>query len=212
MMNVKNERNHESERVLTMAELEQMDNAELLELLGLSVPNGNDNASIIIRAALAAATCPGAGRIALARRDLLGMILGAAPENFHTYDEWKARGRVVKHGEHAVFTARIWKCIERRGELTAEDARVINSIIANADAHEGDETTSSRFIKKTAYFFGIEQTEILEELKELPTDCEKITENGKEIIKGNTKPIKEQLKASGYRWHKKNHYWYKFVA
>lgn len=213
MLNVENERNHESERVLTLTELEQMNESELLEILMLSLPNGNNNASIIIRAA---AQALGAGRISLGRRDLLGMIFGAAPENYHTFDEWKSRGRIVRHGEHAVFTARIWKYSERHGHLTAEQAETINTIISNADgsdfAHEGDETTNSRFFKKTAYFFGIEQTEELGELEELPSDCEIRTENGKEIISGNTTPIKEQLKACGYRWHKKNRYWYKFVA
>ena len=221
MITVKNENIHAHERVLTMAELEQMDAVKLLELLRLSLPNGMNNESIIIRAAVAAAaggpgSGPGAGGIVLDRRELLGMFFGVAPDNYHTFEEWKKRGRIVKRGERAVFSARIWKYSERHGRLTAEQAERINTIIANADgsdfAHEGDETANSRFFRKTAYFFGIEQTEELGELGELPTDCERRTENGKEIISGNTTPIKEQLKACGYKWHKRNRHWYKFVA
>lgn len=212
MFTVENENANSENRVLTVSDLERMESVELLELLTLSLPSDNDNASIIIRAVAAAAA---AGTIQPSHRDLIRMVAGSSPENYHTYNEWKAHGRIVKHGEHAKFTARIWKHIERRGTLTAEQAETINAVIINADgstACEGDEIRSSRFIKKDAYFFGFEQTEPLTELEELPNDCEKRIENGKEIISGNTRPIKEQLKASGYRWHKQNRYWYKYVA
>lgn len=212
MMNVENrETANRQPEVITLADVENMSNAELMHMLS-GLQFRNDNSSIIINAALNAAA---EGKITLSHRDLVGMVFGVAPK-YHTYDTWKSQGYIVKRGEHAAFTARIWKYTERRGEMTAEDAEAINSIISNADgsdfANEGDAVVSSRFIRKEAYFFGPDQVELLEELEELPEDCERRRENGKEIITGNTRPIKEQLKASGYRWHKKNHYWYKFVA
>ena len=212
MMNVENRHAGSAQpEVITLDAVINMSDAELLQLLK-SMEMGTDNESIIISAAVDAAT---AGKITLTHQELFGMVFGNAP-NYHTYDAWKSRGYIVKRGEHAAFTARVWKYTERRGELTAEQADTINTIITNADgsefAHEGDETVSRKFIKKEAFFFSPDQVEMLEELEEIPADCERRTENGKEIITGNTKPIKEQLKASGYKWHKKNRYWYKFVA
>ena len=208
MLNVENTTRAGAEAI-TMEDINAMNYAELWELVPDFIGREQDNESIISRAAYAAA---GDGKISLERADLIAMILGSAPRNIHTYNEWKSRGYIVKHGEHAAFTATIWKHTERRGELTAEQAEAINAVVANADAHEGDETVRNGFIRKNAFFFTAEQVEELAELEELPADCEKRTENGKEIITGNTKPIKEQLKASGYRWHRKNHYWFKFVA
>lgn len=212
MLNVENRSTaNRQQEVITLADVENMSNAELMHLIA-TMESGTDNASIIIDAALRAAA---EGKIILSHRDLVGMVFGTTPD-YHTFDAWKARGYIVKRGEHAAFTARIWKYTERRGEMTAEQAETINTIISNADgsdfAHEGDEVVRSRFIKKEAYFFAPHQVELLEELEELPDGCERRTENGKEIITGDTKQIKEQLKASGYRWHKKNRYWYKFVA
>lgn len=205
MLNVENR----SEHVITTSELYTMSDAELWAILPKLLPREQDNESIIARAAYAAAAD---GKIRLNHLDMMNIAVGNAPSNIHTYNEWKTRGYIVKNGEHAAFMASIWKHVERRGELTAEEAEAINAVIVNADAQEGDEVRSGKFIKKVAYFFTAEQVEELEELEELPSDCTKRIEGGKEIITGNTKPIKERLKASGYRWHRKNHYWYKFTA
>lgn len=215
MMNVENrQRTDAQQEVITLDNVENMELQELVNVLIAmdSAPQARrDNNSIIISAALAAYL---EGKINLTRGDLVGMVYGSAP-NIHTYDAWKSRGYIVKHGERAAFSARIWKYTERRTELTEEQANTINAVVINSDgsrAQEGDEVISGNFIRKEAYFFTPEQVKILEELEEIPADCEVRRENGKEIITGNTKPIKEQLKASGYKWHKKNHYWFKFVA
>lgn len=89
------------------------------------------------------------------------MTSGRMP-HYHTYQEWAKMGRQVKQGEHALFTARIWKYTEKHDKMTAEQAEALNSIMIKADGtkyQEGDETTSSKFIKKDAFFFGIDQTE-----------------------------------------------------
>lgn len=205
MLNVENR----SEHVITMESLNAMNTAELMAILPKLLPREQDNKSIIARAAYEAHK---GGAIRLTKADLLAIACGNAPQGIHTYNEWKTRGYIVKNGEHAAFSANIWKHVEKRGELTAEEAEAINALIVNADAQEGDEVRSGKFIKKVAHFFTLEQVEELEELDELPSDCTKRVEGNKEIITGNTKPIKERLKASGYKWHRKNHYWYKFTA
>ncbi|MBR1527786.1 MAG: DUF3560 domain-containing protein [Oscillospiraceae bacterium] len=89
------------------------------------------------------------------------MTSGRMP-HYHTYQEWAKLGRQVKQGEHARFKARIWKYTEKHGEMTAEQAESLNAIMMNADGKQyqaGDETTESRFVKKEAFFFGIDQTE-----------------------------------------------------
>lgn len=87
---------------------------------------------------------------------------------YHTYAEWQKLGRQVKTGEHARFKARIWKYTERKGEMTAEQAEALNTMMLNADGRpyqEGDETFTSSFIKKEAFFFGLDQTEKAGEIK-----------------------------------------------
>lgn len=211
MLNVENRstRANAQGHVITSSELYTMSDAELWTILPKLLPREQDNESIIACAAYAAAKD---GKITLNHLDMMSIAVGNAPTNIHTYNEWKARGYIVKSGEHAAFSANIWKHVEKRGELTAEEAEAINAVIVNADAQEGDEVRSGKFIKKVAHFFTLEQVEALEELDELPSDCTKRIEGNKEIVTGNTKPIKERLKASGYKWHRKNHYWYKFTA
>lgn len=114
--------------------------------------------------------------------------------NYHTFDAWKDNGRVVKKGEKAAFSALIWREIEK------------------ADKETGEKET--KYILKKACFFGEAQTEKAPESKDLetlPADVTSTIEKGYIIISGNTKPIKEQLKAAGYRWNGKKSVWYKYA-
>ena len=61
----------------------------------------------------------------------------------HTYAKWRELGYQVKRGEKSQHQITIWRnCTRKR-----------------VDAETGEETTSSRLIMKTAYFFTAEQVE-----------------------------------------------------
>ncbi len=66
------------------------------------------------------------------------------PEALHTFESWKAAGRIVRKGEHAIARFPIWKhCAART--VTTDD---------------GEEATRpARMIMKTACFFTFKQTE-----------------------------------------------------
>jgi hypothetical protein len=91
-------------------------------------------------------------------------------------------------------------------------------MVINADGSKieaGDEKISRDFIKKTAYFFTSAQVEKTPEpatLPDLPEDVKKETKGSCTWISGNTRPIKEELKAAGFRWSKKNGAWYRREA
>jgi len=134
-----------------LEELKQSDDWRLSAVLMM---RGNRNHDIIMIAGISA------GVVTFEEFDEY-MTAGRMP-HYHTYAEWKKLGRQVKQGEKARFTARIWKYTEKKGEMTAEQAEALNTMMRNADGREykeGDETLSSSFIKKEAFFFGLDQTE-----------------------------------------------------
>ena len=121
--------------------------------------------------------------------------------NYHTFGVWKDNGRAVKKGEKAAFSALIWREIKETDEKAEK-----------ADKETAEK--AEKYILKKAYFFGEAQTEKASEnkdIKTLPDDVTSTIENGYIIISGNTKPIKEQLKAAGYRWNSKKSVWYKYA-
>ena len=80
---------------------------------------------------------------------------------------------------------------------------------------EGDTIQRGNFIKKVAFFFTaaqIEKAPELQPLPDLPEDVKQESRGGCCWISGNTKPIKEDLKAAGFRWSKKNGAWYRREA
>lgn len=118
---------------------------------------------------------------------------------FRTFNEWQASGYGVKKGEHAAFTAYIWKPINKKRKATDAELEK-DSDLLNIDA-DGF-INYEKFYKVKAFYFGLGQVEkiTIKELESIPNDCERITRDGIEIIKGNTKPIKNDLKAAGYKW------------
>lgn len=137
---------------------------------------------------------------------------GALP-NYHTFDVWKNNGYIVKKGEKNAFSADIWKYTEKHGKMTAEEAASLNAVMID-ESHgpykEGDETTTSKYIRKTAFFFGPEQVEKIEKKPfTAPAGCTLEIINGREVIKGDTKPHKDIIKAAGFFWNKKEAFWYR---
>ena len=170
---------------------------------------GHDNRTLIMWAGIEAGVFTASDLSAF-------LFLGKMP-HYHTFNEWKRRGYIVKKGSKAAFSCRIWDYkTSKAGTYTAEEAEQMNAIMINADGSEvkeGDTKTHSQWYKFTAYFFGLDQVEKVNfEALELPEDCTRRTENGREIVEGNTKDIKEQLKAAGYTWHRKNRYWFRAIA
>ena len=186
--------------------------ADYLPALLMSLANDKHNSSIILAAGIQAGVIP---PVALLEYFTTGRMPAV-----HTFDVWKKAGYSVKKGAVHAFEARIWKYTEKKnGTYTEEEAAAINSIMINADGSDmvqtGDEKTSHGFIKKLAYFFTAAQVEKAPELQplpELPEDVKKETRGGCCWISGNTKPIKESLKAAGFRWSKKNSAWYRREA
>lgn len=133
-----------------------------------------------------------------------------------TFDQWSRNGYTVKKGEKSILTADIWKYIEKSETLSAARADEINKnnmMEGDRVYKAGDVIKSGDYITKTAYLFTADQVEkTTYKAVELPEDCEKYTEGGREYIKGNTRPIKDALKAAGYRWHKKRGEWYRNAA
>lgn len=89
------------------------------------------------------------------------LTLGTIP-NYHTFAAWKKAGYIVKKGQKAAFKADIWKYVEKKGTMTEEEADRLNAIMidpVNGPHKAGDETTSSRYIKKLSFFFGPDQVE-----------------------------------------------------
>jgi len=116
------------------------------------------------------------------------MTSGRMP-HYHTYAEWQKMGRQVKTGEHARFKARIWKYTEKRGEMTAEQAESLNAIMVRSDGKKyqaGDETIDSHFIKKEAFFFGIDQTEKAGEIQRFEIGKIYETKAGNITVTGRT--------------------------
>ena len=134
-----------------------------------------------------------------------------------TFDQWARNGYNVKKGEKCRLTAEIWKYIEKSETLSAARADEINknnSMMEGGRVYKaGDVIKTGDYITKTAYLFTADQVEkITYKAVELPEDCEKYTEGGREYIKGNTRPIKDALKAAGYKWHKTRGVWYRNIV
>lgn len=168
--------------------------------------HGNNNRNLIMYAGLEAGI--------FTAEDLSSFFFRGIMPEYHTFNEWKRRGYIVKKGSKAAFSCRIWDYkTTKKGTYTAEEAASLNAIMVNADGSqvkEGDPKTSSDYYKFNAYFFGPMQVEQIN-YKDvtIPDDCTKRTEDGREIIEGNTREIKELLKAAGYTWHRKNKYWFR---
>ena len=186
--------------------------SDYLPALLMSLANDKHNSSIILAAGIEAG--------AIQPVALLDYFQTGRMPAVHTFDVWKKAGYSVKKGEKHAFEARIWKYTEKKaGTYTEEEAAAINGIMVNADGSDmvqaGDEKTSHDFIKKTSYFFTAAQVEKTPEpaaLPELPADVKKETRGSCTWISGNTRPIKEALKAAGFRWSKKNTAWYRREA
>lgn len=183
--------------------------ADYLPALLMSLANDKHNSSIILAAGIQAGVIPPAA--------LLEYFTTGRMPAVHTFDIWKKAGYNVKNGEKAAFTARIWKFTEKAVTLTAEDAAAMNAgnMLDGVTYAEGDTIQRSNFIKKVAFFFTagqVEKAPELQPLPELPEDVKKETRGGCCWISGNTKPIKESLKAAGFRWSKKNAAWYRREA
>ena len=198
---------------------EQIDTSKLtaenlkdyLPSLLMSLANDKHNSSIILAAGIEAGAI---NPVALLEYFQTGRMPAV-----HTFDVWKKAGYSVKKGEKHAFEARIWKYTEKKtGTYTEEEAASINAMVVNADGSKieaGDEKISRDFIKKTAYFFTSAQVEKTPEpaaLPDLPEDVKKETRGSCTWISGNTRPIKEELKAAGFRWSKKNGAWYRREA
>lgn len=131
-----------------------------------------------------------------------------------TFDQWARNGYAVKKGEKSILTADIWKYIEKSETLSAARADELNKNSMMEKTYKaGDVIKTGDYITKTAYLFTADQVEkITYKAVELPEDCEKYTEGGREYIKGNTRPIKEDLKNAGYRWSKTRGVWYRNIV
>lgn len=76
------------------------------------------------------------------------------PEPIHTFNGWKAYGRQIKKGEHAVAKFPIWKYTSKKETIDAKnDAGEAVSI----------ETENANMFLKTSFFFTFAQTEPLKE-------------------------------------------------
>lgn len=166
-------------------------------LLGWTMRNNN----LIMQAALEADY--------LTPEQIINYIFYGRMPHFHTFNEWKKYGFIVKRGEKAAFTAKIWKYHAEDHIITEEEAARTAEIMEGG-AQAGDVIESGDYIMKNSYFFTISQVERIQRGKvDLPEDCKREEKDGREIISGNTKPIKERIKAAGYMWDRKNSVWYR---
>ena len=199
----------EEKTISSPEELEELIKEEGLELAAMMMLRSQTNVNLIMIAGIDAGV--------FTASDLSAFLFTGKMPNYHTFNEWKRQGYIVKKGSKAAFSCRIWDYkTSKKGEYTAEEAATMNSIIHNADGSEvkeGDPKMHSQYYKFNAYFFGADQVEKINyEAVELPDDCTRRTEGDTEIIEGNTKDIKEMLKAAGYTWHRKNKYWFRLAT
>lgn len=131
---------------------------------------------------------------------------------FHTFNAWKDHGYIVKRGEKAAFAAKIWKYKTTEHVITEKEAADL-AAYGEGLGEAGDIIESGDYLMKTAYFFTADQVEkITRGQVDIPADCKRTTQDGREIITGNTRPIKEQIKAAGYMWDKYNKIWWRPIA
>ena len=69
------------------------------------------------------------------------------PEVIHTFAAWKARGYMVKKGEHAIAAFHIWKYADRRRAETEESET------------DGEQENGGRCFLKKSFFFKASQVE-----------------------------------------------------
>lgn len=69
------------------------------------------------------------------------------PEDIHTFAAWKARGYIVKKGEHAIAAFHVWKYSDRR-RTDAEESET-----------DGEQENGGRCFLKKAFFFKFSQVE-----------------------------------------------------
>ena len=196
----------ETETIKTPEDLAALISKEGLEATAYFMCHGNNNRNLIMIAGIEAGV--------FTADDLTAYLFRGVMPQYHTFNEWKRNGYIVKKGSKAAFNCRIWDYkTSKKGTYTAEEAAAMNTMIINADGSqikEGDPKMHSQYYKFNAYFFGADQVEKINyQALNLPDDCTKRTEDGREIIEGNTKEIKEMLKAAGYQWHRKNKYWFR---
>lgn len=173
-----------------MSEIEAGNFAVLLPMFAMR----HDNAAAIMAAGIEA----GAYNLADIKAYLTRGIMPA----YHTFNEWKKAGYTVNKGEKAAFKAYIWKHIEatEEPEEATEEA-----------SNEGKEAAPD-FIRKVAFFFGIDQV-TKKERKELNADGVTVETRGKyEIATGDTRAHKEELKAAGFTWNHKRGEWFRLAA
>jgi hypothetical protein len=192
--------------ISSVEDLTKMINDDGLLQVAAWMLNGHDNKTLIMWAGIEAGV--------FNADDLANYLFKCRMPEYHTFNEWKRRGYIVKKGSKAAFSCRIWDYkTTKKGTYTADEAEKLNAIMINSDGSkvkEGDPKMSSDYYKFNAYFFGLDQVEKINyQDVSIPDDCTKRTEDGREIIEGNTKEIKELLKAAGYQWHRKNKYWFR---
>lgn len=71
------------------------------------------------------------------------------PEAIHTFAAWKARGYIVRKGEHAIAAFPVWKYSDRRRADSDGD---------DADA-DGEQASAGRCYLRKAFFFRACQVE-----------------------------------------------------
>lgn len=69
------------------------------------------------------------------------------PEDIHTFAAWKARGFIVRKGEHAIAAFHVWKYSDRRRADTE-----------NGDT-DGEQENGGRCFLKKSFFFKASQVE-----------------------------------------------------
>ena len=73
------------------------------------------------------------------------------PEAIHTFQAWKQLGYSVKKGQKSVAAIQIWKCSEKKAELTAKSAETGEDVTVSAN--------EKKMFRKTAFFFSASQVE-----------------------------------------------------
>lgn len=173
-----------------MSEIEAGNFSVLLPMFAMR----HDNAAAIMAAGIEA------GAYSLA--DIKAYLTRGIMPAYHTFNEWKKAGYTVNKGEKAAFKAYIWKHIDAAADPEEAEAE-------NAD--EAKEATPD-FIRKVAFFFGINQV-TKKEYKELNADGVTVETRGKyEIATGDTRAHKEELKAAGFTWNHKRGEWFRLAA
>lgn len=109
-----------------------------------------DNATIIMRESfrlMEAGLLSGSGRFATIDGPD-GPETIELPEAIHTFAAWKARGYIVRKGEHAVAAFPVWKYRERRRQADDVDGET-----------DGEQETGGRCYMCKAFFFRASQVE-----------------------------------------------------